>query len=91
MADRAESLPPIAHSIKSIAKRLDVSYRLVWNWVRAGKLEVYKLDRTLRITDESLERYLAARRDSTGAPTREPNDYLKRKQAQARKRAGAPA
>jgi len=67
-----------AYSISDIARKLGVTRRTVFNWIKTGQLEVINISLgkkkpTYRITKEALERFIQLRRvknHSTGfAPT----------------------
>jgi excisionase family DNA binding protein len=47
---------------KTVAARLDVSLRTVRRWIAAGELPVHRLDRSVRVSEDDLARFLAARR-----------------------------
>ena len=50
-------------SVKAIAERLDISSRTVHRWIRNNELVVYRVGRSVRISEVDLKQYLAAHRD----------------------------
>lgn len=50
------------YTLHEIAKLLKVSYMTVFRWVRAGKLEAYKIEKQYRINRESLEKFVLERK-----------------------------
>lgn len=43
-------------TIKETAKIFGVHWQTVRNWIRDGKIKAVKIDRTIRIPDEEIER-----------------------------------
>lgn len=43
-------------TIKETAKIFGVHWRTVRNWIRDGKIKAVKIERTIRIPDEEIER-----------------------------------
>ncbi|HEX29770.1 TPA: DNA-binding protein [Candidatus Poribacteria bacterium] len=59
-----------AYSISDIARKLGVTRRTVFNWIKTGQLEVINISLgkkkpTYRITKEALERFIQLRRVKT--------------------------
>ncbi len=50
------------YTLSEIAKRLKVSYRTVYRWVRAGELTAYRLRGEYRVADRDLKQFLEERR-----------------------------
>lgn len=46
------------HRVPAVAKTLDVSEKTVWRMIADGRLERVKIGRSVRVTAESLERYI---------------------------------
>jgi excisionase family DNA binding protein len=52
---------------RDVAAQLDVTLRTVYGWIAAGKLASVRLSsRARRISQEDLDRFLAARREGGG-------------------------
>ena len=52
----------VLHTVKTVAARLDVSPRHVHRLIAAGELPVHRIGRAVRISEDDLRRFLAARR-----------------------------
>jgi excisionase family DNA binding protein len=45
--------------VPEVAKRLGISKRTVWRWIKDGKLKVYRLgEKTIRIDEKDLEAFM---------------------------------
>ena len=60
-------LPPIPaasvlHDAAAVARRLDVTVRTVRRLIAAGELPVHRIGRAVRVSEDDLARFLAARR-----------------------------
>jgi excisionase family DNA binding protein len=53
---------PILHTIKQVADRLAVSPRTVHRLIAQGALPVHRIGRAVRVSEDDLARFLAARR-----------------------------
>jgi len=52
------------YTLKDIAERLQVSYRTVYRWVRAGKLPAYKFGTEWRVKESDLREFIERHRAS---------------------------
>ncbi len=49
-------------TVEEVAERLKVSHMTVYRWIKAGKLDAYKIGGEFRITERDIERFLEANR-----------------------------
>ena len=61
-APDAAAATTVLHAVKTVAARLDVSPRHIHRLVAAGELPVHRIGRAVRISEDDLRRFLAARR-----------------------------
>lgn len=54
-----EDLPPIGLSVERVAALLDCGTRFVWDLVRTGEVESFRLGRARRVTYTSVTDYVA--------------------------------
>ena len=45
------------YTCEEVASRYGVKVSTVWEWIRTGRLEAYKLMRMYRVTEEQLEAF----------------------------------
>ncbi len=50
---------------EQVAEKLQLSVRTIWAYIREGKLPASKMGRKYRISDEQLDRFMAAQ-ETTG-------------------------
>jgi putative molybdopterin biosynthesis protein len=50
---------PRFHTIKHVAKQLQVSAKSIRRWIDAGRLGSHRIGRQIRISAEDLERFLS--------------------------------
>ncbi len=50
------------YTVEDIAKELEVSVDTVRNWIKAGRLEAFKVGRDYRISREQFQRFMDERR-----------------------------
>jgi excisionase family DNA binding protein len=48
--------------VATVAARLDESVRQVRRWIASGELPVHRLGRSVRVSEDDLARFIAARR-----------------------------
>ena len=46
------------YTMEDIAKMFQVNYRTVGNWIKEGKIESFKINNLVRITEASLQKFL---------------------------------
>ncbi len=49
-------------TVEEVAERLKVSHMTVYRWIKAGKLDAYKIGGEFRITERDIERFLETNR-----------------------------
>lgn len=54
--------PPQLHSIQQVALQCEVSTKTIRRWIAAGDLHAHHLGRQIRISQEDMVAFLAARR-----------------------------
>ncbi len=54
-------------TVKQVADHLQVAPRTVYDWIRQGKLQVYRAGRQYRITDAQLEAFLTQKKEQGGS------------------------
>lgn len=52
------------HDVKELEEKTKVSRHTWRTWIREGKIPVYRLGRTVRVSEEDLIKFLAANRDA---------------------------
>jgi excisionase family DNA binding protein len=52
----------VLHAVRTVAGRLDCSVRHVRRLIASGELPVHRLGRAVRVSEDDLARFLAARR-----------------------------
>ena len=50
--------PPRFYSVAQVAQHLQVSQKTIRRWIEGGDLDVYRLGRLIRISDQALQAYL---------------------------------
>jgi excisionase family DNA binding protein len=52
----------VLHAVRAVAVRLDASVRTVRRLIARGELPAHRIDRAVRVSEDDLRRFLAARR-----------------------------
>ena len=59
---KPQARPSQLYSIKQIAQHCDVSTKTIRRWIDAGDLRAHRLGRQMRIAQDDIAAFLAARR-----------------------------
>jgi excisionase family DNA binding protein len=49
-------------TLKEVAKRLNLHYNTIYNYVRLGELKAIKFNKVYRIREQDLDKFIKARR-----------------------------
>jgi excisionase family DNA binding protein len=54
---------PQFFTVRAVAEQLDISSRTVHRWIKNNELIVHRVGRSVRVSEDDLKRFIAARRD----------------------------
>lgn len=52
------------YTVEEVQKKMKVTRQTVYNWIKSGALESFKVGRSVRITQTALDKFIAASTDN---------------------------